>query len=152
MSTLKGLVENLQKTRDNLHKAANFTDTRKWLAIRHIKKMYALFRKEENPLFLWTAYQAARKENLPLPEWVLNYLDDAANHLTSCDGKGDPWPIVRDAFKLFTWGQGTMFSRFRKYHLKYWSLNRVLTLKEERKEELPNICSLQGAAIIFCGI
>ena len=36
-----------------------------------------------NPAFAWEAYAVARKASLPVPEWVLAYLDESARRVTA---------------------------------------------------------------------
>jgi hypothetical protein len=111
-------------------------------AIKHIKTLYSLFKKEENPLFVWEAYRVARREDFSLPDWVLNYFDEAAKYLTTHEAESDPWPIVRDALRLDTWGQGNTFSRYHNAKRRFRAMERVIEAKKiNPRRTLQNIFS-----------
>ncbi len=42
-----------------------------------------------NPLAVWDAYQFVRENSLPLPEWILKYLDGTAKRLMRTDNKAN---------------------------------------------------------------
>jgi hypothetical protein len=39
------------------------------------------YRREDNPVYAWMAYDLSRKEEVDFPEWVLNYLGEVAEDL-----------------------------------------------------------------------
>lgn len=47
------------------------------------------YEENGNPLCCWMAFDLCRGEGLPIPEWVLGYLDDAASELISLARRTD---------------------------------------------------------------
>jgi hypothetical protein len=87
---------------------------------------------DNDPLSVWAAYRAARAANIDLPEWVLEYLDDAASVLedataVAADGKTgeDPREIALRALQMGSKrGRGSMFTN-RHHHEWWWLAGRV---------------------------
>jgi hypothetical protein len=84
-----------------------------------IEAMRRQFETEGNPLYAWDAFAWARSDGLPVPEWVLVYMDQAAKALGSLvnqAGEGralkDPASSVSAAFGMKTSrGTPTVFHR-----------------------------------------
>jgi hypothetical protein len=70
------------------------------------------FQEEDNPLFAWAAICIARKTGRPIPEWVLQYLEEAAKRLfNKPPGKKVP-EHVSAALRIRTYGKGSSISRY----------------------------------------
>ena len=54
-----------------------------FLAFRllHPEALEILFKKDQNPLYAWRAYQNCRKHKILIPNWVFAYLDSSAKNL-----------------------------------------------------------------------
>lgn len=72
----------------------------------------AAFEEEDNPLFAWAAFHTAREKKLPIPEWVLRYLDGTAKRLFNKPKKKEVPVHVSHALRIRTYGKGSSFSRF----------------------------------------
>lgn len=80
------------------------------------------FVHSQNPMFAWEAYRAARDLGDAPPEWVLQYLDDAAGKFWSeflgyavSGGPNTPERCFAQAFGISApgkTGRGTIWSRF----------------------------------------
>lgn len=53
-----------------------------------------VFDKIKNPLIPWQIYLLCRKENVPIPKWVLKYFDDCANKLLDIKKPGKNAPSL----------------------------------------------------------
>src|SRR5450756_1349349 len=51
------------------------------LATVFIERSQALYRISGNPMHAWRAFDIARHGGIPIPDWVLDYLDPVANCL-----------------------------------------------------------------------
>lgn len=54
------------------------TDLRAAIATVFLERRRAIYRKTNNPVHVWLAYRAARHLKVPVPIWVLDYLDRCA--------------------------------------------------------------------------
>ena len=52
---------------------------------------YTLYRQAGNPIHVWRAYVLARNVRVPMPDWVLDYLDKAAKVLAAPKGNDRRW-------------------------------------------------------------
>lgn len=46
-----------------------------------LDSLHSIYLETSNPLAAWDAYQLARKKKVPVPEWVMEYLDRSACNL-----------------------------------------------------------------------
>lgn len=72
------------------------------------------YKKSNNPLYAWLAFQQAHKLGLPAPEWVFGYFGESADNLLSIPcglGRGTQAAIA-EALGLKTAGAGSQFKRF----------------------------------------
>src|SRR5262245_33958711 len=76
-----------------------------------------VFAETRNPLFAWSALRVARAAGLAVPEWVLQYLETAADKLWRAaspdrvqDGHRAPAVIIAEALGMTRRGPGTVFS------------------------------------------
>ena len=51
------------------------------VAEQQLEMIHKYYEFENNPIWAWLAYQRARTWGIPIPEWVLIYLDDASQKL-----------------------------------------------------------------------
>ena len=73
------------------------------IATAFIGKSQTLYLRTGNPIHLWSVYLLARQGGVPIPDWVLEYLDKAARVLTAPNGPTSP-TAVADALGLATKG------------------------------------------------
>jgi hypothetical protein len=99
-----------------------------------IEEMKEQYENEKNPLFVWEAYQIARKWDIPLPEWVLKYLDDAAEELLDRPPGYKTSEALFEAFKIPKGqkGQGSIFSRYENIKLGYRIVYNICSLRKEK--------------------
>ena len=78
------------------------------------------YEKDRNPLYAWVAYNGARENGTPVPAWVLEYLDEAAEEicvLADCGGlmrRKISHTDIAKAIKLAgTQGKGNPFSSYK---------------------------------------
>lgn len=73
------------------------------------------FKETLNPLYAWEAWNYARENSCPAPEWVSIYIDKIANSLLDGVEVKDQAQKARDALGLQTEaGRGTNFSEYRQ--------------------------------------
>ncbi len=66
-----------------------------------------LYEFENNPLWAWLVYQRARTWGVPIPEWVLIYLDDVSQKLW-----GKHSGSVREALGFAYKGRGKRYDQY----------------------------------------
>ncbi|MCG8097264.1 MAG: hypothetical protein JAZ17_27190 [Candidatus Thiodiazotropha endolucinida] len=49
--------------------------------VKLIAEQYEVYRKTNNPLYIWQAYSMCREVDLPIPDWILEYLDQCSINL-----------------------------------------------------------------------
>jgi hypothetical protein len=74
--------------------------------------------ESRNPVFAWVAYRTCRKANLPLPEWVLECLDQGADGMVRLfwnppTQKNKVAPAIAEALGVKVDGAGSVFARAR---------------------------------------
>lgn len=91
------------------------------------------YKKLKNPLYAWLAYQQARKHDLAVPEWVLEYLDESADNLLVISGElGDKTQAaIAEALNLKTVGGGSQFTRFSDEERNRQIYRRVQELRQD---------------------
>ena len=127
------LTEEEQKEEDRLHKKIIFLayikPTLRWY--------HALFKDEENPLFAWRAYQFSRQNDVPLPEWVLDYFDEVVKNLLNPQRPKLPnertGVLIQKALQMNKKGRGNIFKRFFDIDKRVDAVGRILELLEENK-------------------
>ena len=80
-------------------------------AEQQLETFRKLYEGENNPLWAWLAYNMARTWGVPLPEWVLIYLDDVSHKLW-----GKHSGSVRAALGFVYRGRGTRYSQYLFTH------------------------------------
>jgi len=91
------------------------------------------YKKSNNPLYVWLAFQQARKLDLAVPEWVLDYLLNSADKLLKISGElGDKTQAaIAEALGLKTVGGGSQFKRFRDEERNRQIYRRVQELRQD---------------------
>ena len=91
-------------------RAAVVTETLHWA-----DNWYAKAKRKGNPLAVWIAYQTFQSAGLPLPDWILAYLDHAAAQLRKglSSPPKDSTAYIAQAFLMGGQGRGTVFSTFQ---------------------------------------
>jgi hypothetical protein len=71
------------------------------------------FQRTGNPVYAWGAYRTARAARLPVPDWVLGYLDGAADMLArlALEPPANVAPAVAEALGFVAKGQKGRGSR-----------------------------------------
>jgi len=104
-----------------------------------IRKLYM---HDSNPLFVWLAYDICRKNDMPLPEWVLEYLDASAGNLLS-KANDKVIPVENNAAKAIakaldmnTMGPGNVFKRYKRSGMVAYATGLFARYKSENKNEI----------------
>jgi hypothetical protein len=71
---------------------------------RLLEQLHNKFVKDANPLHVWQAYQWVRQFGLPVPDWVMAYLDQVANVLVTPRKDKDVKKLAVKALGLATKG------------------------------------------------
>jgi len=83
-----------------------------FMDMRYLNELKLIYEKEGNPVFAWIAYDYARQlinrnYDLAIPDWVFEYLDNAAKGLLKIGpGKG-AFGRIAAALGMWTQGRGT---------------------------------------------
>tara|TARA_Y100000815_G_scaffold22236_1_gene18864 strand:- start:24 stop:686 length:663 start_codon:yes stop_codon:yes gene_type:complete len=97
-----------------------------------------LFQKDQNPLYAWRAYQNCREHKIPIPDWVLAYLDSSAGKLLDIEFPEQPAHETYAALGLNQPGSGTEYGRFYEAEKKLNAVCRVIVLRRNKEDsELP---------------
>jgi hypothetical protein len=92
------LVKNAQRSFFRVAQKEDFVDRAHRYAEGFLAELSLVFERDRNPMHAWEAYQLARINKHDLPEWVLQYLDRAAEALIELrDGAADGNPPEREA-------------------------------------------------------
>jgi len=90
-----------------------------------------LYEEEENPLHLWRAIQILKDDGRPYPDWVKNYLNQAAEELLKIDvPKKDAPSLIKNALEIYS---GRDFTNYHHLWKKYHAYDRVLEEREKRR-------------------
>ena len=86
-----------------------------------------------NPVFAWRAFRYCRIRRMPVPDWVLQYLDGAADGLWKIEDEqpSEVLPAIARAFKLGgEQGKADAFSRARKELAEKGELDTAIRVAE----------------------
>ena len=112
-----------------------------FLAFRllHPEALEILFKKDQNPLYAWRAYQNCREHKILIPDWVLAYLDSSAGKLLDIEFPEKPAHETYAALGLNQPGSGTRYRRFDEAEKKLNAVCRVIVLRRNKEDsELPS--------------
>jgi hypothetical protein len=109
----------------------------------------ALFENEKNPLYAWKVYRMCRRNNVPLPWWVLDYFDKVAEGLLNPQRPKLPnertGVFIQKALKMNKKGKGDIFRRFFENKKRINAVWHVLILLRDNKGMSPEDALLQGS-------
>ena len=93
------------------------------------------YRKTNNPLYAWLAFQQARGLGLPVPVWVLEYFLKTANNLLEISGGlGETTQTaIAEALGLKTAGAGSQFKRLHDEERNRRIYRRVQELRQDEQ-------------------
>ena len=90
-----------------------------------------LFRKDQNPLYAWRAYQNCREHKVPMPDWVFAYLDSSAKNLLDISNSDCPSDETYAALGLNRKGRGTLYKRFLDADNRFKAVCEVISGNDE---------------------
>ena len=90
-----------------------------------------LFEKDQNPLYAWRAYQNCREHKIPIPDWVLAYLDSSAGKLLDIEFPEQPAHETYAALGLNRKGRGTLYKRFLDADNRFKAVCEVISGNDE---------------------
>ena len=90
-----------------------------------------LFEKDQNPLYVWRAYQNCREHKVPIPDWVLAYLDSSAGKLLDIEFPEQPAHETYAALGLNRKGRGTLYKRFLDADNRFKAVCEVISGNDE---------------------
>jgi len=90
-----------------------------------------LFKKDQNPLYAWRAYQNCREHKIPIPDWVLAYLDSSAGKLLDIEFPEQPAHETYAALGLNMKGRGTLYKRFLDADNRFKAVCEVISGNDE---------------------
>ena len=96
-----------------------------------------LFQKDQNPLYAWRSYQNCREHKIPIPDWVLAYLDSSAGKLLDIEFPEQPAHETYAALGLNQPGSGTRYRRFDEAEKKLNAVCRVVVLRRNKEDSEP---------------
>ena len=116
------------------------TISNRWISFMNnftLNRLKRLNSHNPNPLYAWKAYKHSREFGMPIPGWVLNYLDDSATKLLAIEQpeKNKVARAISDAIGMKKQGRGTVFANYRKIERDLKIAVRVSELIEKEKEE-----------------
>ncbi len=90
-----------------------------------------LFKKDQNPLYAWRAYQNCREHKAPIPDWVFAYLDSSAKNLLDILNSDCPSDETYAALGLNRKGRGTLYKRFLDADNRFKAVCEVISGNDE---------------------
>ena len=117
------------------------TQKNSFLAFRLLgpEALEILFKKDQNSLYAWRAYQNCREHKILIPDWVLAYLDSSAGKLLDIEFPEQPAHETYAALGLNQPGSGTEYGRFYEAEKKLNAVCRVIVLRRNKEDsELPS--------------
>ena len=120
-------------------------DQRKVATFR-IKKARHNYEKTGNLLFVWEAYQAARKVNFPIPSWVEKYIDQVAERVLAVKEYTPEAVEYMMGFRKTPDGPGTgggasLIRQQEKYLMKEFAIFFIIKHKERWPDKsIDEIC------------
>lgn len=107
----------------------------------YVLKWLSLFQETKNPIYAWRTYQNARGFGLPVPDEILEYLDEAAYDIVNI-ANDPPKPNIRPlaiakALGLGKSGPGadSIFNEYKdRIHNKEIAIETYENLKQSEKE------------------
>lgn len=89
------------------------------------------FEEENNPLYIWQAYQISRQSGVSIPWWILDYFDEVAKGLLSPHKSSERISIsIQKALKMNTKGRNSFFKRYLDIMKKISVVSQILNLLE----------------------
>jgi hypothetical protein len=105
-----------------------------------LKSLYEMEgKKGKNPVFAWMAYHRSRSIikqgcNFTIPEWILSYLDEAANRLLELGPGKQMAQKISAALMLDTAGRNNAFVRAIEEYCKLLVVKEILARKQGNPE------------------
>ena len=93
-----------------------------------------LFNIKQNPLYILRAYQNCREYKLPIPDWVLAYLDHSVGELLDIGDSKDPARETYAALGFNKRGSGTLYKRFLDDEIRFKAVCQVVSSSSEETE------------------
>lgn len=97
--------------------------------ISWLEALYKEYCASENPLCVWDAWSLSRKWRLPVPEWVLEYMDGTAKLLLVVENKVEDIPRFL-GFKTRL-GRRTPFIHYRDLRARSFAVTRAKAILEK---------------------
>jgi hypothetical protein len=109
--------------------------------------------KKKNPLTAWNTFMSCRKQEKPIPEWVLKYFDQVAADLLAVppSGDGEEKDRVWKALGLNTFGPGTAHSRHLTAARRRKAVLKVIAMRWEDPNMSVDAACTEVAGLIFEG-
>jgi hypothetical protein len=109
------------------------------LNIEFLAMLKAVYERERNPYFVWLAYDFSRhiikrNPNFPLPEWIYEYLDEAAEKLLRIRGKKKMGSKIASALNMIPSGP-SIFTKAQDWWLRFIAIQLVLVKKGANPEK-----------------
>ena len=96
-----------------------------------------LFDEKQNPLYVWRAYHNCREHKIPIPDWVLTYLDSSAGELLDIVDSKDPAHETYAAVGFNRKGRGNLYKRFYEDEKRFKAVCQVVDLTRNKEKEKP---------------
>lgn len=103
--------------------------------LQYLGELKTLYKAKENPILVWIAYNYARQlikkdYDFTIPEWIFEYLDNAAKRLLTIQSSKNSATKIAMAFGLWSQGKGTAFSKAANIQFKYYVVKNILLEKK----------------------
>lgn len=110
------------------------------------------YERDGNPLDAWSALYTARRSDLPIPDWVLTYLDRCATSLLHLakeghegNNKTSPASEIAEAIEMKDRGKSGRGTRLSKFTDKKWMIygihvgNRMVCFRDQEKYAIEGV-------------
>ncbi|MEW8051334.1 MAG: hypothetical protein ACH255_09065 [Candidatus Thiodiazotropha sp.] len=80
--------------------------------VKLIAEQNEVYKKNSNPLYIWQAYSMYREVDLPIPDWVYEYLDQCSKNLMNHwdNPPKEPAKAIAKSLNMVSSGRGSVFT------------------------------------------
>jgi len=108
----KEIMKEIKKREEKLTKPfRDFKFERDLIDYTTVRYLKYLYHTHKNPIYAWEAYATCRKWEIEIPDWILQYLDDCAENLSTIDQPDQASDEVYRAIKFSSKTQRSPFKR-----------------------------------------
>ncbi|MBT3015525.1 MAG: hypothetical protein KME63_07255 [Candidatus Thiodiazotropha sp. (ex Clathrolucina costata)] len=105
--------------------------------VKLIAKQYEVYKKTSNPLYIWQAYSLYREVDLPIPDWIHEYLDQCSKNLMNHwdNPPNEPAKAIAKSLNMASPGRGSVFTETSRRDLNIAMLMELYLLMDTKQKK-----------------